>query len=151
MSRVHLSHTTCIFLFCCFCQLLVGVTSLKCLQCSSYKNEPCFSGTAPATECPDKNFTYCLTYSGFVKETRVHLLFRNCTQNNLTNECHNFTLNATDLIPPGSKLRVCYFTCQTDGCNTDFHGSASSLTDSHLRRLSVLSGFFLFFITFGSY
>ncbi|KAK2184399.1 hypothetical protein NP493_267g03058 [Ridgeia piscesae] len=104
----------------------VAVDGIKCLQCASFLDTACQSGQVPATECHPAN-KYCIKYIGILK--KGVLVFRDCLEKNMDNVCTNKRLEGQD-------IRVCYETCETDGCND---GPMNSATRPAVVSLSTLA------------
>ncbi|KAK8729290.1 hypothetical protein OTU49_008745, partial [Cherax quadricarinatus] len=102
-----------------FCILILFLVSpgnsLRCINCTSLRDARCLDGVGSEQECADTE-NYCVSYTGYLKKGQAQVLFRACTETNMSHFCgvhfENLTHNRVE------RLIACYRTCNTDLCNT---------------------------------
>ncbi|XP_045120372.1 uncharacterized protein LOC123509856 [Portunus trituberculatus] len=104
---------------------------LRCVNCTSLKDPECLDGIGIEEECAsDQN--YCVSYTGYLKKGQAQVLFRACTETNMSHFCgihfEKLTNNRVE------RLIACYRTCTTDLCNVH---KMEYLTTSSAPRYST--------------
>ncbi|XP_050735304.1 uncharacterized protein LOC127007893 [Eriocheir sinensis] len=113
---------------------------LRCVNCTSLKDPECLDGIGSEEQCATDQ-TYCVSYIGFLKMGQAQVLFRACTETNMSHFCgvhfEKLTNNRVE------RLMACYRTCTTDLCNVHRmeYLSAASPTPSSSPTLVLLLTF----------
>ncbi|XP_042216778.1 uncharacterized protein LOC121862543 [Homarus americanus] len=87
---------------------------LRCINCTSLRDANCLDGVGSEQECTESQ-NYCVSYTGYLKKGQAQVLFRACTETNMSHFCgvhfEKLTNNRVE------RLIACYRTCGTDLCN----------------------------------
>ncbi|XP_069997534.1 U-scoloptoxin(05)-Er1a-like [Penaeus vannamei] len=90
-------------------------TGLQCVTCTSLKDSGCFEGRGKNQTCKETE-NYCVSYIGYLKRGQAQVLFRTCSETNMSHFCDvHFEKLSNDRV---ERLTACYRTCDTDFCNT---------------------------------
>ncbi|XP_045613812.1 uncharacterized protein [Procambarus clarkii] len=99
---------------------------LRCINCTSLRDASCLEGIGEEQHCT-KSENYCVSYTGFLKNGRAQVVFRECAETNMSQFCgEHLERLANNRV---EHLVACYYTCDTDLCNVQrmkhFSGAAT--------------------------
>ncbi|XP_071512607.1 uncharacterized protein [Panulirus ornatus] len=87
---------------------------LRCINCTSLRDAGCLEGVGSEQQCTESQ-NYCVSYTGYLKKGQAQVLFRACTETNMSQFCGvHFEKLTNNRV---ARLIACYRTCSTDLCN----------------------------------